>query len=133
MAKFVMKNLTVTINGTDLSDHISEIALETRQPEVDSSAFGTGWRTFVSGLKEGTLTLTIQSDFNASSTNTIITPLLGAYATVVASGTLGSNATSGTAVCYVNSVTPIGGALGDLAVQNLTWPTHGTVTGWSLA
>ena len=48
------------------------------------------------------------------------------------SGTLGAVATSGTAVCYVSSVNPIGGAVGDLAVQNLSWPTSGTVTGWGL-
>lgn len=132
MAKFVMKNATVTVNGTDLSDHVAEFSVEVRQPEVDSSALGTGSRTYVSGLKEGTVTLTFHQDFAASNVNVTINPLLGSYATVICSGTFGATATSGTAVCYVNSVTPIGGALGDLAVMNLSWPTHGTVTGWSL-
>ena len=132
MAKFVMKNALITINGVDLSDHVAEITVETRQPEVDTSAFGTGWRTFVSGLKEGTVTLSLHSDYVASNVNATIGPLLGSYATVVASGTLGGQATSGTAVAYVNSLQPIGGAIGDLAVQNLTWPTSGTVTGWGL-
>lgn len=132
MAKFVMKNATVTVNGTDLSDHIAEFTVEVRQPEVDSSALGTGSRTFVSGLREGTVTLTLHQDFAASSVNATINPLLGSYATVVASGTFGGSATAGTAVCYVNSVTPIGGALGDLAVMNVSWPTSGTVTGWGL-
>lgn len=132
MAKFVMKNLTVSVAGVDLSDHVAEISVEARQPEVDSSAFGTGWRTFVSGLKEGTITLTMHADYAASNVNATINPLLGSYATVIASGTLGGVATSGTAVAYVSTVTPIGGALGDLAVQNLTWPTSGTVTGWGL-
>jgi hypothetical protein len=132
MAKFVMKNATVTINGTDLSDHVAEFSVEVRQPEVDTSALGTGWRTFVSGLKEGSVTLSLHSDFAASNVNATIGPLLGSYATVVASGTFGATATSGTAVAYVNTVQPIGGAIGDLAVQNLTWPTSGTVTGWGL-
>ena len=132
MAKFVMKNATVSINGTDLSDHVAEFSVETRQPEVDTSALGTGWRTFVSGLKEGTVTLSLHSDFAASNVNATIGPLLGSYATVVASGTFGGSPTSGTAVCYVNSITPIGGAVGDLAVQNVSWPTSGTVTGWGL-
>jgi hypothetical protein len=132
MAKFVMKNATVTINGTDLGDHVAEFSVETRQPEVDTSALGTGWRTFVSGLKEGSVTLSLHNDFAASSVSLTINPLLGSYATVVASGTFGGAATSGTAVCYVNTVTPIGGAIGDLSVQNVTWPTSGTVTGWGL-
>lgn len=133
MSKFVMKNLTVTVNGTDLSDHIAEISVEMRQPEVDTTAFGTGARTYVSGIKEGTLTLSLHSDFATSSVNPTITPLLGSYATVIASGTLGGTAVGGTAVAYVNTVQPIGGAIGDLAVQNLTWPTNGTVVGWGLA
>lgn len=132
MTAFVMKNATVTINGTDLGDHVAELSLEVRQPEVDTSALGTGSRTYVSGLREGTLTLTLQQDFASSKTNAVINPLLGSYATVVASGTFGGQATSGTAVCYVNSTTPFGGALGDLAVMNLSWPTHGTVTGFGL-
>lgn len=132
MAKFVMKNATVTINGTDLGDHVAEFSVEVRQPEVDTSALGTGSRTYVSGLREGSVTLSLHNDFAASSVSATVNPLLGSYATVVASGTFGGAATSGTAVCYVNSVTPIGGAIGDLSVQNVTWPTSGTVTGWSL-
>lgn len=133
MAKFVVKSGTVTINGTDLSTSVAEISFEIRQPEVDTTAFGTGSRTYVSGIKEGTVTLSLHQDFAASATNTVINPLLGSYATVVASGTFGGVATSGTAVCYVNSVTPFGGAIGDLAVMNLSWPTNGTVTGFGLA
>jgi hypothetical protein len=129
---FVMKNATVTINGTNLSDHVAELSVEVRQPEVDTSALGTGSRTYVSGLREGTLTMTLQQDYAASNVNAVVGPLLGSYATVIASGTFGAQATSGTAVCYVNSVTPFGGALGDLAVMSLSWPTHGTVTGWGL-
>lgn len=132
MAKFVMKNATVTINGTDLSTYVAEATVEVRQPEVDTTAYGTGSRTYVSGIKEGTVTLSLHQDFAASTTNAVINPLLGSYATVVISGTFGGNATSGTAVCYVNAVNPIGGAIGDLAVQSVSWPTHGTVTGWSL-
>jgi hypothetical protein len=127
-----MKNATVTVNGTDLSDHIAEFTVEVRQPEVDSSALGTSYRTFVSALREGTVTLTLHQDFAASNVNLTINPLLGSYATVVASGTFGGSIAAGTAVCYVNSVTPIGGALGDLAVMNVSWPTSGTVAGWGL-
>lgn len=133
MAKFVMKNATVTVNGTDISTHVAELSVEVRQPEVDTTAFGTGSRTYVSGIKEGTVTLSLHQDFAASSVNTVFNPLLGSYATVVASGTFGGTAVAGTAVCYVNSVTPFGGAIGDLAVMNLSLPTNGTVTGWGLA
>jgi hypothetical protein len=132
MAKFVCKDATVTINGTNLSTHIAEVSVETRQPEVDTTAFGTGWRTYVSGIKEGTLTLSVHQDFAATSVQPTINPLLGSYATVAVSGTFGGTAVAGTAVCYVNSVVAFGGAIGDLAVASYSWPTSGTVTGFGL-
>ena len=133
MAVFVVKDATVTVNGTDLSDHVAEASVEVRQPEVDTTSFGVGARTFVSGIKEGTVTLSFHQDFAASKVGPTINPLLGSYATVVISGTFGGTAVAGTAVCYVNSVTAWGGAIGDLAVSNVSWPTNGTVTGFGLA
>lgn len=133
MAKVVLTNqLTVTINGTDLSDHIAAFTINVESAEVETSAFGNIWRTRVGGLKSGSATISFHTDYAASSVNATIGPLLGSYATVVASGTLGGTAVAGTAVCFVASLTPIGAAIGDLMVQDVTWPTSGTVSGWGL-
>ena len=133
MAKVVLTNqLTLTINGTNLADHVAAFTVNVEAAEVSTTSFGQGWTTNTGGMKSGSVTLSFHTDYVASNVNATIGPLLGSYATVVASGTLGGTAVAGTAVCLVTSRTPIGGAVGDLMVQDVTWPTSGTVSGWGL-
>lgn len=133
MAKVVLTNqLTVTVNGTNLSDHVAAITVNVESTEVETSAFGNIWRTRVGGLKSGSVALSFHTDYAAGSVNAVLGPLLGSEGTVVASGTLGGTPVAGTAVCLVTSLTPIGGAIGDLMTQDVTWPTSGTVSGWGL-
>lgn len=133
MAKVVLTNqLSIKINGTELADHISQFKITVNSNPVVTNALGSIWEERVGGLKSGQVTLSFQTDYTASSVNATIGPLLGSYATVVASGTLGGTAVAGTAVCFVSSLDPIGGAVGDLMTQDVTWDTHGTVTGFGL-
>lgn len=133
MAKVVLTNqLAVSINGADLSSHVAAFTVTAESAEVETSSFGNSWTTRVGGLKSGSVAISFHADFAASSVNPTLGALLGSYATVVASGTLGGTTVAGTALCLVTSITPIGGALGDLMVQDVQWPTSGTVTGWGL-
>lgn len=126
--------LTVTVNSVDFTDHCAAFTVQVTAADVAANTLGSQYGKSHNGLKDGTVTLSLQSDYAAGSVNKTIGPLFtaNAYATVVASGTLGGTAVSGTAICRVNSVTPIGGAVGDLMTQDLTWPTVGSVTGWGL-
>ena len=131
MAVVVFLNPSISINGTALSDHVTAFTLTVEAADVETTAFGTGWRSRKGGLKDGSVQIDFNQDFAASSVNATIAPLLGSYATVVASDTT-SGTCAGTAVCLVTSVTPLGGAVGDLLTQSVTWPTSGTVTGFGL-
>jgi len=133
MAKVVLSDqLNVSVNGTDLSTHVAAITVTVSAEERDSSNFNSNYRERITGLKDGSVSISFHSDYSPSSVNATIGPLLASYATVVASGTLGGVSTSGTAVCLVTSLQPIGGAVGDLMTQDVTWPTSGTVAGWGL-
>ena len=135
MAKVVLTNqLTVTINGTDLSDHVAAITVDVSADAVESTNFASNYRERLLGLRDGEVSISFHSDYGASSVNRTLGALFtaGSYATVVASGTLGGTAVAGTAVCLPVQLTPIGGAVGDLMTQDVTWPTVGTVTGWGL-
>lgn len=133
MPNFVITNqLAVTINSTAITSDVTAFSVEVSAGEQDSSTFGNGWRTRLASLKEGSVTLSFNQNYSTSQASAIVNPLLGSYATVVASGTLGGTAVAGTAVCLVTNVQPVGGAVGDISVQQLTWPTSGTVTGWGL-
>ena len=133
MAKFVLTSVTTTINGTDFSDHLASVTLDLSADEVETTAFGgSGFRTRVGGLKDGSITLSFHNDFGSSGSEAVdstIYNLYGSNATVVVrptSGTVSATNPSYSGVYLVSQVNPISGSVGDLATRDLTWPTAGT-------
>jgi hypothetical protein len=63
MAKFVLKTAVVTVDGDDISDHVSEVTIETEREEVDVTSFGAANREILAGLGDATITLTVFQDF----------------------------------------------------------------------
>lgn len=132
MAKLVLTNAVVKINSVDYSANINQVEIAVTSDEVDTTAFSsTGWRTVTGGLKSGSVTLSFHNDFAASGVDSVLWTALNSLATVVVlpNGTAASASNpSYTFTALVNNVTPVSGAVGDLAVQNLTWPISGEVT-----
>lgn len=132
MAKLVLTNAVVKINSVDYSTNINQVEIAVSSDEVDTTAFSsTGWRTVTGGLKSGSVTLSFHNDYAASGIDSVLWAALNSVATVVVlpNGTAASATNpSYTFTALVNNVTPISGAVGDLAVQNLTWPISGEVT-----
>jgi len=132
MAKLVLTNAVVKINGTDYSSNVNQVEIAVTSDEVDTTAFSsTGWRTVTGGLKSGSVTLSFHNDYAAGALDSALWPLLNTLATVVVlpNGTAaaaGNPSFSFTALC--NNLTPVSGSVGDLATQNLTWPISGEVT-----
>lgn len=132
MAKLVLTNAVVKINSVDYSTNINQVEIAVTSDEVDTTAFSsTGWRTVTGGLKSGSVTLSFHNDFAAAAIDSVLWSALNTLATVVVlpNGTVaGTSNPSYTFTALVNNVTPVSGAVGDLAVQNLTWPISGEVT-----
>lgn len=132
MAKLVLTNAVVKINSVDYSTNINQVEIAVSSDEVDTTAFSsTGWRTVTGGLKSGSVTLSFHNDYAASGIDSVLWAALNTVATVVVlpNGTAASATNpSYTFTALVNNVTPVSGAVGDLAVQNLTWPISGEVT-----
>ena len=132
MAKLVLTNAVVKINSVDYSANINQVEIAVSSDEVDTTAFSsTGWRTVTGGLKSGSVTLSFHNDYAASGVDSVLWTALNSLATVVVlpNGTAASATNpSYTFTALVNNVTPVSGAVGDLSVQNLTWPISGEVT-----
>lgn len=133
MAKFVLTNVVCTINGTNFSDHLAAVSIDLSSDEVETTAFGgSGFRTRVAGLKDGSITLSFHNDFGTSGSDAVdstIWNLFGTNATVVVTpnGTAPSATNpSYTGVYLVSQVNPISGNVGDLATRDVTWMTAGT-------
>lgn len=132
MAKLVLTNAVVKINSVDYSANVNQVEIATTSDEVDTTAFSsTGWRTVTGGLKSGSVTLSFHNDFAAGALDGALWPLFNTLATVVVlpnGTTAGTSNPSYTFTALVNNLTPISGAVGDLATQNLTWPVSGEIT-----
>jgi hypothetical protein len=131
MAKLVLTDVTTTIGGTDYSANINQVEISVSADEVDTTAFGSQWRTSTNGLRSGTFTVSFHQDYAAAGIDSALWGLFGSAATVVVKPTgtaVSSSNPSYTFVANISNLNPISGAVGDLAVANVTWPISGAVT-----
>jgi hypothetical protein len=131
VAKFVATDVKVTINGTDLSDHIAQVSLEQTSDEIETTAFGTEWRQRIGGgLKDASISIDFHQDFGAGSVDARLSPLFGSIATVVVvptSGSVSATNPSFTGTFSVVQYSPVASSVGDLATLSVSWPSAGTV------
>jgi hypothetical protein len=132
MAIFVATDFNVSINGsTALASYLTQVELKASATDITTTAFGSSWVTRVAGLKEGSLTLTFNQDYAASTVDATLWPLLGSQATVVikpTSSAVGTANPAYTAICVVNDLTPVSGQVGDLSTFSITWPTTSAIS-----
>ena len=131
MAKFVATNYNIKVAGTDFSTSLASVELNLESDDVETTAFGSDYRTRVGGLKTGTISLNFHQDFAASSVDAILYQLLNTIATVVIipNGTaVTSTNPSYTVTCLVNQYQPFASSVGDLATLSVSWPLSGSVT-----
>jgi hypothetical protein len=132
MAKYVVTATNVTLNGTNISSAVASATLELTAADVDVTDFGSGGFTeVIGGLKSGTVSLDFHNDYGVGAINTLLNPLLGSLATVTLNpnGTVTSSSNPlFTTLVLVNSVSPVSGAVGDLATFSVSFPTSGSVT-----
>jgi hypothetical protein len=131
LAKFVATDYKVTINGGTVSSSLASVELPIEVDEQETTSFGSQWRTRISGLKSGSITLEFHQDFAAGALDSILYPLLGTNATVTVvptSGTVTASNPSYTGTFLVTSYTPFASTVGDLATVGITWPLTGELT-----
>ena len=133
MARIVLTDAKITINGVNLSDHITSVGLSTSDDVIDTSSFGGGGaRTRVAGLSDNSVTFEFNQDYASASVEATIYPLIGTLTTVVVSPTSTSPGTatnpSYTFSALVSEWQPLSGAVGELATASVTWPISGVIT-----
>lgn len=132
MARIVLTDAKVTINGVNLSDHIASVTLSTSNDVVDTTGFSSvAARTRISGLQDNSVTLEFHQDFATSNVEQTIYPLIGTNTTVVVlptSAAVGPLNPSFTFSALVAEWQPLSGAVGELATASVTWPISGAIT-----
>jgi predicted secreted protein len=133
VAVYAATDHKITLNGTNLSSVLQSVSLDLSADEIETTAFGSGYRTRIAGLKSGSVTLNFFQDFGASSVDATIAPLFtaGSYGTVViipTSAAVSATNPSYSAVCLISQYQPFSASVGDIATLSVTFPTSGTVT-----
>jgi hypothetical protein len=131
MAKFAATDYFVSISGTDFSSSLNSVELAEEADNLETTAFGSTWRTRIGGLKQASLTLNFMQDFAAGSVDATLNPLLGSIATVIikpTSGTVTATNPSYTMTALVTQYSPFASSVGDIATLSVTWPVSGSVT-----
>lgn len=132
MAKFVLKDAYVAINGTAISDHVSSVTIESTFDEVDFTAFGpSNYREFGQGMGDANITLTVFQDFAASSIDAIFWPYSQTGGTFTCEVRPTSAAASSTNPKYTMTsrlfqFNPIAGAVGDASTTDIPLRNGGT-------
>jgi len=130
MAKFAATDYFVSISGTDFSSSLNSVELAEEADNLETTAFGSTWRTRIGGLKQASLTLNFMQDFAAGSVDATLNPLLGSIATVIikpTSGTVTATNPSYTMTALVTQYSPFASSVGDISTLSVQWPISGSV------
>jgi hypothetical protein len=131
MPKFFAQDYKITIGTTVISDDIASVTLDITSDEVETTAFGSTYRSRIGGLKDASVSLDFHQDFGAGAVDALLFPLLGSTVAVKIAPTSGTVTATNpeyrfTALC--TQYQPFAGAVGDLATLSVTWPVSGEVT-----
>jgi hypothetical protein len=131
MAKFILKDAYVSVNGTVFSDHASKVTVASTFNEVDVTAFGETFKEVQLGLGDASMTVDFFADFAASSIDQTLWPLhtSGSVFPIIVKPT--SATASATNPAYVmqavlSDYNPLDGTVGAASTTSIKFSNAGT-------
>lgn len=126
MAKFVLKTPVVTVNGVDVSDHVSSATIETSRDEVDVTAFGAANKEMLAGLGDASITLSFFQDFAAGEVDATLWPLSTSdtpftVAVKPTNGAISATNPEFQLSCLMFNYSPIAGSVGEASTTEVTF------------
>tara|TARA_R110002110_G_scaffold115958_10_gene287250 strand:+ start:2755 stop:3162 length:408 start_codon:yes stop_codon:yes gene_type:complete len=131
MAELVFDNVFLSLDGTDLSDHVRQVTLTYQAELQDKTAMSDNTRSRLGGLKDWSLSVEFNQDFAASEVDVTIFSLVGTTFTVILRPDAGSVSTTNpnyTGTGILEEYTPIGGSVGDVAIAPITIQAAGDLS-----
>lgn len=131
MPKFYAADYKITVGTANLSTSVNSVTLDITADEVETTAFGSSYRTRIGGLKDATVSLDFMQDFGAGAVDALLFPLLGSTVAIKIAPTSGTVTATNPQYEFnalVTQYSPYAGAVGDLATLSVSWPVDGTVT-----
>ena len=120
-----LSNPVVTINAVDMSDQCTSAVLTRVIESLEATAFGQTNRSYVGGLENSTLTVTMYNSFAVSETYATLKALVGTQVTVkvkpTSAATSATNPESTLTAAYMESLPIVNGQLGALDTIDITF------------
>jgi hypothetical protein len=130
MAKFYAQDYKITVGTTNLSSSINSVTLDITADQVETTAFGSTYRTSIGGLKSASVSLDFMQDFAAGSIDALLFPLMGSTVAIKIAPTSGTVTATNPEYRFDALVTqyqPFAGSIGDIASLSISWPVTGEV------
>jgi len=131
MATFANTNAYLSINGTDLSDHVRSAQVSADGEALSSETMGDSWKESTMGLKSWTLDVEFLDDFATSSVDSVVWSAFNTGTTVAVVYRPVNGAVTTTNPQYSGSILPnkftLGGSLGQMASKSLSYPGSGAL------
>lgn len=127
----MLNNASVTINSVDLSSYVTSVTLSQSADNLEDTAMGDTSRSYIGGLKSGTVDIEFNADFAASKTEATIFPLVGTSTAVVikpVAASVSATNPSYTFNAIVTSWDTLNGSVGEIATHSVSWPITGAIT-----
>ena len=131
MSTFMLNNASVTINSVDLSSYVTSITLSQSADNLEDTAMGDTSRSYIGGLKSGTVDIEFNADFAASKTEATIFPLVGTSTAVVIKPVAASVSATNPSYTFNAICTEwdtLNGSVGEIATHSVSWPITGAIT-----
>lgn len=131
MARIVLTDAKITVNGVNLSAFCTSVTLNTTTDIVETTAFSsTAAKTRIAGLQDNSVSFEWTQDYGTSLVEATIYPLLGQTTTVVVSPTSTTSATSPSYsfTALISEWQPLSGGVGELATASTSFPISGAIT-----
>lgn len=129
MAKLVLRDCFISVDGVDFSDHVSSVEIQLSKDEIDTTNFGGSGRERAHGLKDDSFTLNFQQDFAAASVDATLYPLYDnetEFQVIVrpTAGVVGPTNPEYEGTCILLEYQPLAGDVGALSETSVTFPSQ---------
>ncbi len=132
MASLKFTDCFFSINAVDLSDWVKEVNVDYEAETLDETAMGDTTRKNLGGLLNWSASITFKQDFAASAPDVTLFAMVGTTKTIiirpVAVTGVGATNPNYTGTALVQSYSPFGQGVGDLAMATLSLACAGALS-----
>src|SRR5690606_21110271 len=132
MAKHVMRNAYVEIDGVDMSCWANEVEINASKDEIDANTFCG--QDKLAGLEESSFSIGLIQDFEAAAVDATLWPLFDSNATFTVvvrpdkDSPVGAENPEYSGTCRLMEYQPLSGGPGDLAEISIDLPVVGALS-----